>query len=110
MFFLSFFFPKKTFVFTMLATLSSPSGKVEENCINLASYNYLGFAETRGQCIEDVCKSLRSYSISTCGAARDLGFIISVFIHIFRKDSGSDISMYICLYVYGQATRICTVN
>lgn len=45
----------------------------QTKCINLGSYNYLGFAENHGQCAEDAVKSIETHGIATCSARRDLG-------------------------------------
>ncbi|CAG9798350.1 unnamed protein product [Chironomus riparius] len=42
-------------------------------CLNLGSYNYLGFAQTSGPCAEDSIKSIEKYGIATCNARRELG-------------------------------------
>lgn len=42
-------------------------------CINLGSYNYLGFAQNKGPCAEESAKSLEKYGIATCSPIRELG-------------------------------------
>ncbi|GBN17948.1 Serine palmitoyltransferase 2 [Araneus ventricosus] len=41
--------------------------------INLGSYNYLGFAENKGKCIDTVEKSLYKYGTATCSSRLELG-------------------------------------
>jgi serine palmitoyltransferase len=43
------------------------------NFINLGSYNYLGFAQNEGTCINDVVKCIETNGIATCSPRRDLG-------------------------------------
>lgn len=42
-------------------------------CLNLGSYNYLGFAEDNLKCTRDTSKSLAKYSTSTCATRSGLG-------------------------------------
>ncbi|ONK58588.1 uncharacterized protein A4U43_C09F14610 [Asparagus officinalis] len=42
-------------------------------CINLGSYNYLGFASTDEYCTPHVIESLKKYSVSTCSVRVDGG-------------------------------------
>lgn len=41
--------------------------------LNLASYNYLGFAQNKGSCAEDAIKAIRQYGVSSCSSRRVLG-------------------------------------
>lgn len=52
-------------------------------CINLGSYNYLGFAQNKGTCAEESIKALEKYGIATCSPRRELGGIkfLSIFIN-----------------------------
>ena len=45
----------------------------ETPCINLGSYNYLGFAEATGQCAEDSIKTLKKFGCTTCSPRLELG-------------------------------------
>lgn len=49
-------------------------------CLNLGSYNYLGFAQTTGPCAEDSIKSIQKYGIATCNSRRELGKFNTLFI------------------------------
>jgi len=42
-------------------------------CLNLASYNYLGFADNKGPHLEEVIKSVHKYGISTTSPRMGLG-------------------------------------
>ena len=42
-------------------------------CLNISSYNYLGFAAGQGACADAVEESLRRYGVSTCGARLEGG-------------------------------------
>ncbi|XP_068225097.1 serine palmitoyltransferase 2 isoform X1 [Palaemon carinicauda] len=48
------------------------TGKVIK-CINVGSYNYLGFAENVGQCHDDSEKALKQHGISSCSPRLELG-------------------------------------
>nr|WCZ58769.1 serine palmitoyltransferase 2 [Seculamonas ecuadoriensis] len=60
------------------------SKNVFKGRINLGSYNYLGFAETSGRCIDSVVDSLDKYGISTCGPVVDIGYT-DVHKHLEEK-------------------------
>jgi serine palmitoyltransferase len=45
----------------------------ETKCINLGSYNYLGFAQTNGPCAENSIETIKKYGIATCSSRRELG-------------------------------------
>lgn len=45
----------------------------EKKCLNLGSYNYLGFAANTGPCAENSINSIREYGIATCSSRRELG-------------------------------------
>jgi hypothetical protein len=42
-------------------------------CLNLGSYNYLGFAENTGPCAEQSIEAIRKYGISSCSSRTELG-------------------------------------
>lgn len=47
---------------------------MEQRCINLGSYNYLGFAEGAGGATHaDVVAACRRYGLATCSARAELG-------------------------------------
>lgn len=43
------------------------------SCLNLGSYNYLGFAESELDMRADVCKSMRRLGVSSCSSRSELG-------------------------------------
>jgi len=43
------------------------------DCLNLGSYNYLGFSDTKGVCVENVSEAIRKFGISTTSVQNDLG-------------------------------------
>lgn len=49
------------------------TGKIIRNVTNLGSYNYLGFAENSGRCIEETVETMRTYGVGVCGARQDVG-------------------------------------
>ena len=56
----------------------------ETPCINLSSYNYLGFADDwESTCKRDVVASLDTYPVSMCASAIDAGTTPSV-LRLFR--------------------------
>ena len=42
-------------------------------CINLGSYNYLGFAEASGKCADESIKTLRKFGCASCSTRLELG-------------------------------------
>ena len=48
-------------------TFNIKEGGVKE-CINLASYNYLGFAENKGHCTEQAISVLKENGVTCCGS------------------------------------------
>ncbi|CAG8610241.1 12245_t:CDS:2, partial [Acaulospora morrowiae] len=42
-------------------------------CLNLSSYNYLGFAQADGPCADAVEQTVRKYGISTCSPRAEVG-------------------------------------
>uniref|UniRef100_A0A8D8T8X2 serine C-palmitoyltransferase n=1 Tax=Cacopsylla melanoneura TaxID=428564 RepID=A0A8D8T8X2_9HEMI len=45
----------------------------ESTCINLGSYNYLGFGENKGLCIERSIESVRENGCALCSTTKELG-------------------------------------
>lgn len=52
-------------------------------CLNLGSYNYLGFAAADEYCTPRVIESLKKYSASTCSVRVDGGMLHSEHAYIF---------------------------
>ena len=44
-------------------------------CLNLGSYNYLGFAETTGPCADAAIDAIHQYGAGNCSPRRELGNI-----------------------------------
>lgn len=42
-------------------------------CLNLSSYNYLGFAQSVGKCTDDAIASVKKYGVSSCGPRNVIG-------------------------------------
>lgn len=42
-------------------------------CLNLSSYNYLGFAQSVGKCTEDSIEAVKKYGLSSCGPRNLIG-------------------------------------
>ncbi|CAL7939644.1 unnamed protein product [Xylocopa violacea] len=42
-------------------------------CINLGSYNYLGFAESNGKCADESIKTLQKFGCTSCSTRLELG-------------------------------------
>jgi len=42
-------------------------------CLNLGSYNYLGFGDPNGPTVEQVCKSVDQFSVASCSSRVHLG-------------------------------------
>ncbi|XP_078580214.1 serine palmitoyltransferase 2-like [Branchiostoma floridae x Branchiostoma japonicum] len=45
----------------------------KRRCINLASYNYLGFAEKDGPCVHATAQALQQYGVGVCSSRQELG-------------------------------------
>ncbi|KAK9451548.1 pyridoxal phosphate-dependent transferase [Limtongia smithiae] len=45
----------------------------ETDCLNLSSYNYLGFAQSSGQCADAAEEIIRRYGTSSCGPRAESG-------------------------------------
>lgn len=45
----------------------------ETKCLNLGSYNYLGFAQNKGPCAEDSIESIHKYGLAISSPRRELG-------------------------------------
>lgn len=68
------FFPQKQANFTIPIRFSifRFSG-TETTCLNLGSYNYLGFAANTGPCADNSIKSIHEYGIAFCSSRREVG-------------------------------------
>ena len=42
-------------------------------CINLGSYNYLGFAENDGPCTRQAVEATKDFGLSACSSRHELG-------------------------------------
>lgn len=51
----------------------SYTGKSTE-CLNLSSYNYLGFSEASGDCLEQVVTAIQTYGVTTNSPRNEMGF------------------------------------
>lgn len=47
----------------------------ETKCLNLGSYNYLGFASNSGPCAENSIQSIREYGLASCSSRSEFGSI-----------------------------------
>lgn len=45
----------------------------ETKCLNLGSYNYLGFAQNSGPCADDSEQAINKYGVAYCSSRRELG-------------------------------------
>lgn len=45
----------------------------ETRCLNLGSYNYLGFAQNEGPCAREAEESIKSYGLAACSSRREIG-------------------------------------
>ena len=43
------------------------------DCVNLASYNYLGYAETKGECTEKAVACTSSLGVAACSSSHEIG-------------------------------------
>ena len=63
--------------FLFLSIYSYPGTKTR--ALNLASYNYLGFAENSGPCSEAAEQAVRSYGVAGCSPRNEYGE--RIFLH-----------------------------
>ena len=49
------------------------------DCLNLSSYNYLGFAQGEGPCADAVEQTIRKYGLSTCSPRSEVGKYMLLF-------------------------------
>ena len=70
----------KIFFFFLILTCSLTENK--RTCLNLGSYNYLGFAASDEYCTPRVIESLQKFSQSTCSSRADGGKSCNVGINI----------------------------
>ncbi|XP_062549157.1 serine palmitoyltransferase 2 [Armigeres subalbatus] len=45
----------------------------ETRCLNLGSYNYLGFAQNEGPCADEAEESIKAYGLAACSSRREIG-------------------------------------
>lgn len=48
----------------------------ETKCLNLGSYNYLGFAESSGPCSAAAVKAVQLYGVASCSPTQELGKLV----------------------------------
>jgi len=53
--------------------------------LNMSSYNYLGFVETNGPCLEPVEQSVRDHGVGVCSNRHELGMSAKRFIYGCRR-------------------------
>ena len=69
-------------VYTMYICIYRHLG-TKTSCLNLGSYNYLGFAESTGPCADAAYQSTLQYGAGTCSPAKELGmYSIHVHVHV----------------------------
>jgi len=78
------------------------------DCLNLSSYNYLGFSEKQGPCLESVQESIRKFGISTTSTRTNLGTTV------LHKEVERKMAQYLStedciIYAMGFATNACTI-
>jgi len=64
---------------TLLERKPANSGQLEMTgkklpCINMGSYNYLGFADNHGQCAQAALNAINTFGVGTCGSRKELGW------------------------------------
>ena len=47
----------------------------KRSCINLGSYNYLGFAESDGPCTEQAIQEVEANGLAMCSPRNELGYM-----------------------------------
>ena len=57
-------------------------------CLNMGSYNYLGFAECNGPCASASQKAVETMGVGACSPRHELGIHIIYSYHILNLISG----------------------
>ena len=65
----------KTSLFFFFRTYKMVPEKTSKTCINLGSYNYLGFAENCGPITEEVIETSRKYGLATCSSRQEVRLV-----------------------------------
>lgn len=58
--------------FSLTILLFRFTGTTSE-CVNLGSYNYLGFAEANGKCADQSIETLKKFGCASCSSRLELG-------------------------------------
>jgi len=72
------------------------TGKIYD-CLNLSSYNYLGFSDKQGPCLESVQATIRKYGISTTGTKSQIGTTV---LHKQVEKKNGSVSRHGRLYYF----------
>jgi len=80
----------------------------KKNCLNLGSYNYLGFSDKTGGSLADVIDSLDKFGLSTCSPRSELG---STTLHrALEQKTAKYLNKEDCIvFGMGFATNACTI-
>jgi len=77
-------------------------------CLNLSSYNYLGFSDKQGPCLEAVQETIKKYGISTTCCSSEYG--TTVLHREVEKRTAEYLSTEDCIiFGMGFATNACTI-
>jgi len=76
-------------------------------CINLGSYNYLGFAQNQGPCAKASIKSLEAFGVATCSSRNELG---SNALHLELESLAADFLGVDDAIVFGMGFATNTLN
>jgi len=80
----------------------------EIECLNLGSYNYLGFSNTSGPCLEAVLKAIDEYGVSTTSVLTELGY--TKLHRQLEKQTAEFLNKEDCVvYGMGYATNSATI-
>lgn len=50
------------------------------NVMNFGSYNYLGFAENTGPCVEQVEQATKKYGVGVCATRQEMGTTMLMYL------------------------------
>ena len=92
----------------------------KKRCLNLGSYNYLGFAENSGPCAEAVKDTIRKYGVGNCSSRAKYGMefntvhndkaVILSYIIVYISKMATQVSLNIIPLIYQFHDKLLVVN
>jgi serine palmitoyltransferase len=80
----------------------------ENRCLNLGSYNYLGFSDNKGKVLEEVQSMIKKYGIGTCSTLYDSG--TTRLVHQVERKTAQYLGQEDCIvYSMGYQTNAASI-